>query len=362
MKNTVYRIARACGLFRVSRWLLRKQLLILCYHGFEIEDESNFMPGVFMRGSTFQRRMTLLSEQGFAVLSLEKALHHLKQGSLPPNSVVITIDDGFSSVMKIGVPILQALSMPATLYVTTYYAQKGVPIFRLAVQYMFWKTKNDVLSIEDGGLGVSGVFDISNPEIRREVCWKVVRYGESLSSEEQRQGICELIGRHLNVDYDSIRSSRMFDLMGKDELQAVIDKDIDIQLHTHRHRMPPPSSSAWARELRENKQILESWLNKKCTHFCYPSGEWDHEHLPLLSSFGIQSAATCDKGLNRRDTAELLLYRVLDSETLSDIAFEAEVNGFSELLRVFLGRRPKDNKLRKSSAYEMGDRVDVPTS
>ena len=45
--------------------------------------------------------------------------------------MVITIDDGFYSVLRIGFPLLQQNDFPATLYLTTMDMQKGLPILRL---------------------------------------------------------------------------------------------------------------------------------------------------------------------------------------------------------------------------------------
>ena len=36
--------------------------------------------------------------------------------------------------------LLKEFGFTATVYVTTYYVQRNHPIYRLALQYMFWKT------------------------------------------------------------------------------------------------------------------------------------------------------------------------------------------------------------------------------
>ncbi len=347
MKDFAYRIAKACGLFRLSRRLFRKQLLVLCYHGFEVKDESRFMPGVFMREETFRRRMQLLADQGFPVLPLEDALARLKEGTLPANAIVITLDDGFHSIRTVGYPILRAFGFPSTLYATSYYSLKGVPIFRLAVQYIFWKTTVRTFRCENAVLGISGVFDLTDQETRHTVCWQIINHGEALDSEERRQQICAALGDLLKVDYAAIRDCRMFDLMTPEELKELDSAGMDVQLHTHRHRMPVGDPAAVVREIKDNKDLLDKWLNKKCHHFCYPSGQWAPEHFASLADLGVRSATTCDKGFNRRDTPELALYRAVDSDTLSDIAFEAEVNGFSELLRILAGRRLRSVRQRR---------------
>jgi hypothetical protein len=51
--------------------------------------------------------------------------------------------------------------------------------------------------------------------------------------------------------------------------------------------------------------------------------------------------------MNTAATNRLALYRVLDSESLSDIVFEAEINGFGELARVLSGRRRRSDAWRQ---------------
>src|SRR6185295_5721806 len=152
MKLVLYRACKALGVFEIARLLTWRGLRILCYHGFTLDDESEFRPGLFIRPETFARRMRYLASRGYPVLSLQQAMAALDRGPLASNAVVITIDDGFYSVAAKAAPILKSYDFPATLYVTSYYAIKKTPIFRLAVQYMFWKAA--VSSLDVSGLGV----------------------------------------------------------------------------------------------------------------------------------------------------------------------------------------------------------------
>jgi hypothetical protein len=56
-------------------------------------------------------------------------------------------------------------------------------------------------------------------------------------------------------------------------------------------------------------------------------------HLPWLEEAQVESATTCDPGMNRRGDSLLTLRRFLDSSETSQLEFEAELSGFSELLR-----------------------------
>ncbi len=343
LKYGVLGLAKALGFFSLSKLVFRKRLLILCYHGFENHDEASFRPGLFMRRSTFVKRMQRLEQARMSALPLGEAIQRMRAGRLPAHPVVITIDDGFRSVATQAAPVLAERELPATLYATTYYMEKRTPIFRLVVQYMFWKTRCRTLRLEAGGWhGVAGEFDLTDPQAAKQLCWRIIARGESLDGEENRQALAAQMGAALGIEYRAIADSDMFRLMSPHELHRLHSNGMDIQLHTHRHtlvrRDQSCAQSCVTEEIEDNVARLEQWLGKRCVHFCYPSGAWDGSYLSELRALGVESATTCDTGWNDACSDPLVLRRFLDSEELSDLEFEAEICGFLELLRVVMRR------------------------
>jgi peptidoglycan/xylan/chitin deacetylase (PgdA/CDA1 family) len=320
---------------------MRNQLLILCYHGFELVDESRFRPMLFMRSEVFARRLETIRKAGHTVLPLAEALQRLREGTLPPNTVSLTIDDGFYSVLACAVPILRQQGFAATLYVTSYYAAKRTPIFRLVVQYLFWKTAVQKLEVAGETWDPPEPVDLSDQGEATRAMWRIIEYGENRCDESGRSGISRALAKRLGVDYTSIERTRMLSLVDADEIRQLGDAGIDVQLHTHRHRLPQDDDSALRGEILENAKFLEGILGRPARHLCYPSGRWARSQWPVLANLGIVSATTCEPGFNTADTPALGLYRVLDDSTLSQLAFEGELSGFSEWLRRLFGRRRK---------------------
>jgi hypothetical protein len=95
LKLAAYHVCKWAGLFALARRLTPGGLRILCYHGFAVDDESEFRPGLFIRVETFRRRLAHLAAHRYPILSLDEAIDRLTRGTLPPNAVVITVDDGF---------------------------------------------------------------------------------------------------------------------------------------------------------------------------------------------------------------------------------------------------------------------------
>jgi peptidoglycan/xylan/chitin deacetylase (PgdA/CDA1 family) len=337
VKLVVLQIAKRLGLFSLTRWLTASGLRILCYHGFELSDEAAFRPKLFMKPQTFQRRMAALAKGRFHVLSLSDALHRLRSGTLPRSAVAITIDDGFVSTRTIAAPRLKQHKFPATVYVTTYYVVKTTPIFRLVVQYMFWRTTKKSLILEPLTIeGVESPVDLGDISRRNEAMTEIIRHGETKLSEPERQALLASLAEKLGIDFARIVESRSLSLMTERDLRELLRlRGFDLQLHTHRHSLSLAEVAVCRREIEENRRVLEPLADEDLRHFCYPSGAWSPALWPLLKEMRVESAATCEPGLNYRRTPLLGLKRFLDGENISQIEFEAEVYGFLEAVRRF---------------------------
>lgn len=339
LKIVFFHIAKFAGLFHLSRYLMRNRLLILCFHGIALSDEAAFRPMLFMRDTLFRERLQTLKRYRFPVLPLGDALEQLKKRQLHENAVVITIDDGFYNALSRAAPALQEYQLPATLYLTSYYVKKDTPIFRLVVQYMFWKTTESELPPVDLPWSPTEPVPLDDKPRLDAVMWQIIEYGEQAGSEEQRQVISQRLGELLQVDYAEIVESRILGLLRPDELSQLEQMGVDVQLHTHRHRLPPGDSLTCHAEVQENRAFIRNVLDSDKHHLCYPSGEWDDRLWSCLEKEGVQSATTCEPGLNTAKTPPLRLYRILDQDDLTPIEFEAELFGFCELIRVLTGKR-----------------------
>jgi len=338
MKLVVLRIAKWLGIFGLARHLTRGRLRILCYHGFCLADEASFRPKLFIDGPTFERRLGILKGMGCEVLSLQDALQRLDDGIMPALPVVLTMDDGWYSSYSIGVPIAEKFAYPVTIYVTSYYVEKQCPIFRLAVQYMFWKTNRTTIPAGEWDWVGKVAIDLADHKIRDEVMWRSIKFGEARTSQGEREQIARRIGKTLDVTYEALESSRSMSLMTPDEVRAAYDRGVDIQLHTHRHSFLLGDPGSLATEVTDNRESLARMTSRSLTHFCYPSGQWNPSCLPILAGLGVQSATTCEPGFSTRMSLRLALPRFLDGSNICAIEFEAELSGVLELARILRSR------------------------
>ncbi len=94
---------------------------VLLYHCF---DEPQH-PTTNTSGADFRRQMTYLRDHGYTVLPMDAFGEHLEGGTLPPKSVVITIDDPHLSAFHTAKPILEEFGYPYTVFVWTSGVESG---------------------------------------------------------------------------------------------------------------------------------------------------------------------------------------------------------------------------------------------
>lgn len=281
-----------------------------------------------MRADVFERRIRWLKDYGYRIVSLEEGLAQIVTGSAKSRTAVITIDDGFASTSRIAAPILKKYGCTATIYITTYYVVNRHPVFRLAIQYAFWKADRKAMEAE--GLPRALRPRDGNQSLTPE---KIYEFGERHLDEEQRVELCRQVFAALGVDYSALVDAGGLNLVSTRDIAELSSQGFDVQLHTHRHDLPKDPTII-EKEIRENRAVLEPILGKKLRHLCYPSGVWADSQWESLRRLGIESATTTDPGMNKPATSLLALKRCLDRDDLPDIEFEAEMTGFKELIRL----------------------------
>ena len=322
---------RAVGGFALARHLTRKQLRILCYHGFSLGDEYEIAPLMFMRAETFERRMQILRKRRIPVISLDEGVRRLENGDIGNAETVITFDDGWASTLSVGLPILEKFGYPACVYVTTEHLAAGNEVFNVALSYMVRRSRRERLILEGLHARLDGTYEIGrDPDgaVRA-----LIVAAEAAYPLAERQRLLQPIARVLGFELHEVLSNDRFRLLASDELKEISRRGMDVELHSHTHRLPDSGFEAMAVEVEQNRAALATLVGATPRHFCYPSGEYREQHPAWLRRIGIVSATTCDPGLNDRNTSPMLLKRFLDSEEASDLAFEAEVCGARELLR-----------------------------
>lgn len=333
IKLTFYYLAKYIGVFAITKYITRKKLRILCYHGVSLANEHLIFDKLFITHEVFKQRMTHLLQAEIPIISLEDAIDQLENDNLRDNSTVITFDDGWSGVYSKTADYLEEIEFPWTIYVTSYYMQKQTQVFNIVFQYILAMTQAEAVDLSDNDLLKDIKQPISNKMQKDTFYDLVTEIAIKQMDAIQRQALLSELANKLTVDIEWILEQGCFKNFSSEQCKELAERGVDIQLHTHRHTFPSNDLNKAKKEILENKAILEKITGKQLAHFCYPSGVYDKIQFPLLEEIGIKSATTVFCGLNGSNNHRYELLRFLDGQNIKQIEFEAEVSGFSELLR-----------------------------
>jgi peptidoglycan/xylan/chitin deacetylase (PgdA/CDA1 family) len=318
------------GLVRDSAWR-RQRLLILCYHGISQEDEHLWRPGLYLEPARLEQRLDFLRQGQYNVLPLGEALTRLRAKDLPSRSVALTFDDGAYDFFRLAYPLLKKFSFPATVYQTTYYSDRQVPIFKLICSYLLWKRRGTVLD-KGAELGLKPLLDLKSEATRHAIVQNLMSNCDRDGLDAwQRNEVASRLAKLLEVDYAEVLSKRILQLMNPREIAQLAREGVDFQLHTHRHRMPK-DKFLFQKEIRDNRNCLRKSSPEETVHFCFPSGVYSREFLPWLAEENVISATTCDVGLADARTNPLLLPRMVETSSRSILEFESWLTGVADFL------------------------------
>ncbi|HYD36017.1 MAG TPA: polysaccharide deacetylase family protein [Allosphingosinicella sp.] len=303
LKQRLLTLARSAGLFAAARHATGSRLRILAYHGLWITPGFQFGDTLFMGPDQFEARMARLKRSGLPVLPLGEAIERLSERTLPDAAVAITIDDGWSSTFSHMLPVLEAFELPATLYATTWYSGRDLPVVNIAAAYLIAAAGRSDLDVQATAAAIDAL-----------------PIGERLDA-------LRALGRKLGID-EAWLELRQFHLMSAGELAEAHRRGLDVQLHTHRHIDLETEIDALPDEIVANRDFLAAAIpGGRFDHFCYPSGSTHPRAPALLAASGIRSATLDVEGLNPPSADPFALRRLLDGRTISDVEFDAYLAG-----------------------------------
>jgi peptidoglycan/xylan/chitin deacetylase (PgdA/CDA1 family) len=210
-------------------------------------------------------------------------------------------------------PVLEELGLPATVYVTTWYAERALPVLNVAIDYIHRRAGRPAAETQVASERLVGL--------------PVGDRAQAIRDHSLEHGV--------PLDW---WSHRQFHLMTPEEVADAPRRGLDIQLHTHRHTSNIPTLDE---ELTDNKARLMAWSGlptEHFRHFCYPSGRYHDGIEPILKAHGVRSATLVEQGTNRAPIDRFRLRRFLDGRSVTDIEFDSYLAGLLDSFDLVTGR------------------------
>ena len=249
----------------------------------------------------FERQMAFL-RQNFRPVSLDEVLRaHRERQMMPPDSVLVTFDDGYRDNHDVAFPILQRLGIPATFFLTTGYLNDRRLFWWERIYLHLQASQAPELRID---YPASEVLDLSTPAAKAKTkrhLTKIVKHHYALDVERFLDGLRRACGVSWSEDESRRHGDRV--LMTWDNARAMRAAGMGIGSHTSSHRVLQTLTPAdLAQELGASRAELTRQIGEPVTTIAYPVGRLI-VGLPAvrqaLSEAGYELGFTAVGGINR---------------------------------------------------------------
>jgi peptidoglycan/xylan/chitin deacetylase (PgdA/CDA1 family) len=305
------------GLARLARTRVRG--VVLRYHA--LTDDGTPVeyaaPDICMPAEAFRLQMAFV-KRAYTVLPIDAVVERVvRGGSLAPRTLAITFDDGYADNRRLGLPVLAALGLPATVYVASGAVADAAPFWVAAVRVLALRAPGNALA-PPGGEAVA----LDGPGGREAAAKALTRALVPLDAGTRAEWLAAA-ARAAGVDLTAALAGSMLDWAGVRELAGA---GWTIGAHTVTHSnvaiIPPHEAE---REIATSRDALAAAIGAPVVHFCYPNSGGRHAYFgpavtEILRRQGFRSATTSRPGALRPDADPFLLPRLGVSPRLAPVA------------------------------------------
>ena len=315
MKRALYH-SGLLALARLSRQRMRG--LVLRYHALTPTraEVPYATPEICLPVEDFALQMAFV-RRAYSVVSLDELVEALHAGSpLPPRAVAITFDDGFADNHRLGLPVLQQLGLPATVYVATGGVDGGPPLWTSAVRALVLAARGDELRVPGLPPLTLAAAGRRGPTVR-----VLTRALVPLSIGERTERIAAAAAS-AGVDIERELAGTM---LTWEQVRDLAAHGWTIGAHTVQHINVALAEPAEAeREIVASRDAIAAAIGAPVRHFAYPNTGGKHRYFDarvatLLRRLGFRSGATSQNGALRPGIDPLVLPRLGVSPRLGPV-------------------------------------------
>jgi peptidoglycan/xylan/chitin deacetylase (PgdA/CDA1 family) len=204
------------------------------------------------------------------VISLSEyvRLRH-KKITIPPYTVIITVDDGYRDFYDVAFPLLRKYTLPATLFATTAFVNGDIWLWHDRLHYVLMET---VVPEIDICLGDKPVTLSTSTKAEKSAAWQILSDYCVNAPEENKYYLIRSIEEKLNVNVPSIPPAE-FAAATWSQLKEMSENGIVIGGHTVNHPvLSQVEPDKLRHELIDPKEIIAKHTGKVVETFCYPNG------------------------------------------------------------------------------------------
>src|SRR5438876_10527932 len=304
MRKLIYRAAAMLGLNSLARVILRRQLLVLSYHGV-CGDVTNVpdLDGLHVPVGLFEEQLNFLLKNYHPVSLSQVRAHFWESAALPSSAILITFDDGFRNVARYALPVLRGLGVPCVLFPVPGTIEAGKWLWNSELEFQRANSP-DFVSLRRG--------------LKR------------ISVKERHQWL------KTELDDTVVHPECEYSLLNWDELAAELSAGrLDIGSHGLNHEPLTGCEPFELRiELSESRRLLQERLNVDAEAVAYPNGDTSPSVIEAAREAGYRLGFTTVARHIHSTDDPLALPRILVGRWDVPSVLAARLAGWQEWLRV----------------------------
>ena len=253
----------------------------------------------------FLRAMLLhLRSSDIDIITLDELHQRLIDRDFSRRFACFTLDDGYRDNRDFALPVLREFDAPATVYVTSDFAQGTGRLWWIALEMVIARAAS--VEAEIGGEAVR--LDTATPVAKQAAFDRLHHWLRRLPGEHDIQReISALCTRH-GVDEAAVSRELC---LSWDELKPFADDPlISIGAHTITHcNLAKQTEALASQEMAVGRARIESVLQRPAVHLAYPYGDKcaaGRREFALARSAGFKTAVTTRPGMIFPESADHL--------------------------------------------------------
>jgi peptidoglycan/xylan/chitin deacetylase (PgdA/CDA1 family) len=224
--------------------------------------------------------------KGYSFISLDALHTALLNNEKMSKAIVITLDDGYMDNYTHAYPIFKKYDVPFTIYITTSFPDKAAVLWWYTLEDLI--IQNESITLSDGSS-----FECKTAKQKIDAFWAIREKIIALPKENFIDAL-QVLFKPQTIDWHS----KVNELAMTWEHIKEISHDplATIGAHTINHfALTRLSREELVGEVVGSKDILESHLNKRVEHFCYPFGgyyEAGDRETGIVDELGFKTSTT----------------------------------------------------------------------
>ena len=290
---------------------------ILMYHSVSADEEVAWIdPRNRISSRHFEVQMHYLHRHRRVISMTALAEVLERDGGLPAGTVVLTFDDGYRDNLHVAAPILKRYGLPATLYLTTGYIERGETQWVDQLYTAFrCRTQQELHLPGEAALR----FDLQSPHQAR-AAYRAVADHLLVAPYAARQELLHEVKDQLRPWARPPRLTMLWEEAC--QLQREYPH-VEIGVHTRDHiDLTSQPNAVVRREVEGCVADVERELGYHPTHFSFPYSRWNEVSSQAVRDAGLRSAVAEGSDCLVRPGSDLYaLPRIAAPESLTRLAF-----------------------------------------